>query len=49
MGFTVNIAGSGNGHPRVICPKNTSATSPKRGTYASVQNMSQYYGSGIHL
>jgi arylsulfatase A-like enzyme len=49
MGFTVNIAGSGNGHPQSYLPEEHFGNLPKRGTYASVQNMSQYYGSGIHL
>ena len=49
MGFTVNIAGSGNGHPQSYLPEEHFGNLPQRGTYASVQNMSQYYGSGIHL
>ena len=40
MGFTVNIAGSGNGHPQSYLPEEHFGNLPKRGTYASVQNMS---------
>lgn len=37
MGFTVNIAGSGNGHPQSYLPEEHFGNLPKRGTYASVR------------
>ena len=49
MGFVVNIAGSGNGHPKSYLPEEHFGNLPREGDYSSVQNMSQYYGSTIHL
>lgn len=49
MGFVVNIAGSGNGHPKSYLPEDNFGNLPKQGDYSSVQNMSQYYGTKIHL
>lgn len=49
MGFVVNIAGSGNGHPKSYLPEENFGNLPKQGDYSSVQNMSQYYGTKVHL
>ena len=49
MGFVVNIAGSSNGHPKSYLPEDNFGNLPGKGDYGSVQNMSQYYGTDIHL
>lgn len=49
MGFMVNIAGASNGHPQSFQPEDNFGNIPKQGSYASIQNMTQYYGTDIHL
>jgi len=49
MGFVVNIAGSSNGHPKSYLPEDNFGNLPGKGDYGSVQNMSQYYGTDVHL
>ena len=49
MGFVVNIAGSSNGHPKSYQPEDNFGNLPYKGDYGSVQNMSQYYGTEVHL
>lgn len=49
MGFVVNIAGAQNGHPKSYQPEDNFGNLPGQGDYGSVMNMSQYYGSGVHL
>lgn len=49
MGFMVQIAGSGNGHPKSYQPEDYYGNLPGQGDFSSIQNMSQYYDSGIHL
>lgn len=49
MGFVVNIAGAQNGHPKSFLPEDNFGNLPGQGDYGSVQNMSQYYGSTVHL
>lgn len=49
MGFVVNIAGASNGHPKSYLPHDNFGNLPRQGDYGSVQNMSQYYGTNIHL
>lgn len=49
MGFVVNIAGAQNGHPKSYQPEDNFGNLPGQGDYGSVQNMSQYYASGVHL
>lgn len=49
MGFVVNIAGAQNGHPKSYQPEDNYGNIPGQGDYGSVQNMSQYYGSNVHL
>jgi arylsulfatase A-like enzyme len=49
MGFVVNVAGASNGHPKSYLPEDNFGNLPKQGDYGSVMNMSQYYGSKVHL
>ncbi len=49
MGFMVQIAGSGNGHPKSYQPEEYYGNIPGQGDFSSIQNMSQYYDSGVHL
>lgn len=49
MGFVINIAGAQNGHPKSFLPEDNFGNLPGQGDYGSVQNMSQYYGSTVHL
>ena len=49
MGFVVNIAGASNGHPKSYQPEDNFGNIPGKGDYGSVMNMSQYYGSNVHL
>lgn len=49
MGFMVQIAGSGNGHPKSYQPEDYFGNIPGEGDFSSVQNMAQYYDSKIHL
>ncbi|MDE7120228.1 MAG: sulfatase [Muribaculaceae bacterium] len=49
MGFVVNIAGASNGHPKSYLPEENFGNLPGKGDYGSVMNMSQYYGTGVHL
>jgi arylsulfatase A-like enzyme len=49
MGFMVQIAGSGNGHPKSYQPEDYFGNIPGNGDFSSIQNMAQYYDSHIHL
>lgn len=49
MGFMVQVAGSGNGHPKSYQPEDYFGNIPGKGDFSSIQNMAQYYDSKIHL
>ncbi len=49
MGFMVQVAGSGNGHPKSYQPEDYFGNIPGGGDFSSIQNMAQYYDTPIHL
>lgn len=49
MGFMVQVAGSGNGHPKSYQPEDYFGNIPGEGDFSSIQNMAQYYDTKIHL
>lgn len=49
MGFMVQVAGSGNGHPKSYQPEDYFGNLPGQGDFSSIQNMAQYYDTPIHL
>lgn len=49
MGFVVNVAGQVNGAPRSYYSEDHFGNKPGRWNYMSVQNLAEYYGTGVHL
>lgn len=49
MGFMVNVGGASNGHPQSFQGEDNYGNIPLKGGYASIQNMTQYYGTEVHL
>jgi len=49
MGFLVNVAGNVAGMPQSYLSENNYGNIPQKGTYYSVQNMTEYYGTGTFL
>lgn len=49
MGFVVNIAGNVAGMPRSYQSEENYGNTQEKWNMLAVQNMTQYYGSGIHL
>ncbi len=49
FGFMTQIAGSGNGHPKSDQTEDYYGNLRGNGDFSSIQNMSQYYDSGVHL
>lgn len=49
MGFLVNIAGTGIGHPGSYQSDDNFGNTPEKWSYAAVQDLVQYYGTGTHL
>lgn len=49
MGYLVNITGNVAGMPRSYLSEDNYGNKPDKWTFMAVQNMAEYYGSGIHL
>ena len=49
MGFLVNVSGQMNGAPTSYYSEDHFGNKPGRWNYMSVQNMAEYYGTGVHL
>ena len=49
MGFCVNVAGQVAGKPRSYYGEENYGNTPEKWNFFSVQNMSEYYGTSIHL
>ncbi|MBQ5844754.1 MAG: sulfatase [Alistipes sp.] len=49
MGFVVNITGNVAGMPRSYLSEENYGNTPEKWNYLAVQNMTEYYGTGIHL
>lgn len=49
MGYLVNITGNVAGMPRSYLSEDNYGNKPDKWTYMAVQNMAEYYGTGIHL
>ena len=49
MGFVVNVSGSINGQPRSYLSEDHYGNIQDKWCYMSVQNMAEYYDTGIHL
>lgn len=49
MGFTVNVSGNVAGMPRSYQSDDYYGNTPELWNYLAVQNMTEYYGSGLHL
>lgn len=49
MGFVVNVAGNVAGMPRSYQSEENYGNIPEKWNMLAVQNMTQYYGTGVHL
>ena len=49
MGYVVNVSGNVAGMPRSYLSEDNYGNLPGKWTYMAVQNMAEYYGTGIHL
>ncbi len=49
MGYLVNITGNVAGMPRSYLSEDNYGNKPDKWTYMAVQNMAEYYGTGLHL
>ncbi len=49
MGFVVNVAGNVAGMPRSYQSEENYGNTPEKWNMLAVQNMTQYYGTGVHL
>lgn len=49
MGFVVNVSGTGCGKPRSYFSEDNYGNTPEKWNYFAVQNMTEYYQSGVHL
>ena len=49
MGFVVNVTGNVAGMPRSYLSEDNYGNQPDKWTFMAVQNMTEYYGTGIHL
>ena len=49
MGYVVNVSGNVAGMPRSYLSEENYGNTPEKGNLLAVQNMTEYYGTGIHL
>jgi len=49
MGYVVNVSGNVAGMPRSYLSEENYGNTPEKWNYLAVQNMTEYYGTGIHL
>lgn len=49
MGFIVNVSGNVAGMPRSYQSEDNYGNTPEKWTMMAVQNMCEYYGTGVHL
>ncbi len=49
MGYIVNVTGNVAGMPRSYLSEDNYGNKPDKWTYMAVQNMAEYYGTGVHL
>ena len=49
MGFVVNVTGNVAGMPRSYLSEDNFGNTPDKWTFMAVQNMTEYYGTGVHL
>lgn len=49
MGFVVNVSGNVAGMPRSYLSEDNFGNLPEKWTFMAVQNMTEYYGTGVHL
>lgn len=49
MGYVVNVTGNVAGMPRSYLSEDNYGNKPDKWTYMAVQNMAEYYGTGVHL
>ena len=49
MGYVVNVTGNVAGMPRSYLSEDNYGNTPEKWNYLAVQNMTEYYGTGIHL
>ena len=49
MGYVVNVSGNVAGMPRSYLSEDNYGNMPGKWTYMAVQNMAEYYGTGVHL
>ena len=49
MGFVVNVTGNVAGMPRSYLSEDNFGNTPAKWTFMAVQNMTEYYGTGVHL
>lgn len=49
MGYVVNVTGNVAGMPRSYLSEENYGNTPDKWNYLAVQNMTEYYGTGIHL
>ena len=49
MGYVVNVTGNVAGMPRSYLSEENYGNTPEKWNYLAVQNMTEYYGTGIHL
>ena len=49
MGFVVNVSGNGAGRPRSYQSEENYGNTPEKWNMLAVQNMTEYYGTGVHL
>ena len=49
MGYIVNVSGNVAGMPRSYYSEENYGNTPDKWNYLAVQNMTEYYGTGIHL
>lgn len=49
MGFVVNVSGNVAGMPRSYLSEENYGNTPKKWNMLAVQNMTEYYGTGVHL
>ena len=49
MGYVVNVTGNVAGMPRSYLSEDNYGNTPEKWNYLAVQNMTEYYGTGLHL
>lgn len=49
MGYVVNVSGNVAGMPRSYLSEENYGNTPEKWNFLAVQNMTEYYGTGIHL